>query len=175
MTVTGISCSAMLRRGRMRLPGRKIFFSRAAKAHIELEPLFLETVTISDLYPMEVFVQQREDRKGTCVITCDTGFDVIELQGGRSKASFSYRVMAKRKGYEDERLRETDVGYNDPNLYPELFAKMEKQHEEERQGEDLIRKKHEQVQNSSGGSRRDTQDSSTEEKSPWPIKDHGLL
>ena len=37
-----------------------------------------------------------------------------------SMDTFDWRIVAKRKGYETERLRETSVGYNDPELYPEL-------------------------------------------------------
>ncbi len=92
------------------------------RAHVELDPLFLETVTIDDSHPMKVFVQLEGDCRGTYVEKGRTGFDVVELQGGTSDATFSYRVMAKRKGYEEERLRETDVGYDDPTLYPELLA-----------------------------------------------------
>ena len=33
-----------------------------------------------------------------------TGFDVYELQNGRSNAKFSYRVLGKWKGYEDLRF-----------------------------------------------------------------------
>jgi hypothetical protein len=33
-----------------------------------------------------------------------TGFDVVELLGGRSNIPFSYRVVCKRKYYEDARL-----------------------------------------------------------------------
>lgn len=101
------------------------------KAHIDLDPLFLQTVTIDEDHPMEVFIQLRGDCNGTYVQTDETGFDVIELNGGTSHAPFSYRILAKRKGYEDERLRETDVGYDDPNLYPEVRASMERERVEE--------------------------------------------
>jgi hypothetical protein len=74
------------------------------KAHIDLDPLFLQTVTINEKYPMEVFIQLRSDCNGTYVVTASTGFDITELQNGKSNASFSYRVMAKRKGYEGIRL-----------------------------------------------------------------------
>jgi len=74
------------------------------KAHIELEPLFLQTVTIDVQNPMKVFIQLRDDCKGTYVKTYSTGFDIFELQGGTSNAAFSYRVVAKRKGYENIRL-----------------------------------------------------------------------
>jgi hypothetical protein len=101
------------------------------RAHIELDPLFLETVTINAQHPMKVFVQvEDENCRGTAVKRGTTGFDVIELNGGMSSSSFSYRVVAKRKGYETERLRETDVGYDDPTLYPELREEMERRHEE---------------------------------------------
>jgi hypothetical protein len=97
------------------------------RAHVELDPLFLETVTIGAEHPMKVFVQLNDENcNGTAIKRQTTGFDVVELHGGTSNASFSYRVVAKRRGYEDERLRETDVGYDDPHLYPELHAEMER-------------------------------------------------
>ena len=74
------------------------------KVHIELDPLFLQTVTINSQNPIKVFVQLKDDCKGTYVKTSNSSFDVYELQGGTSNASFSYRVVAKRKGYENLRL-----------------------------------------------------------------------
>jgi len=89
------------------------------KCHIELDPLFLETVTIDADNPMKVFVQLKDDCKGVYVRTGDTGFDVIELQGGTSNARFDYRVVAKRKGYETRRMRVVECGYVDRTLYPD--------------------------------------------------------
>jgi hypothetical protein len=95
-------------------------------AHVDLDPLFLETVTIDGAHPMKVFIQVNdEDCNGTAVKRGTTDFDVVELGGGTSDASFSYRVVAKRKGYEEARLRETDAGRDDPNLYPELWREIE--------------------------------------------------
>jgi len=74
------------------------------KVYIKLEQLFLETITINDMHPMKVFIQLNDDCNGVFVKRSDTGFDVIELQNGKSDASFTYRVVAKRKGYEDKRL-----------------------------------------------------------------------
>ena len=99
------------------------------RTHIELDALFLETVTINADHPMKVFVQLEGDCNGVFVTKGTTGFDVNELKSGTSNTVFSYRVVAKRKGYETERLRETDVGYDDPNLYPQLKAKREKERE----------------------------------------------
>jgi hypothetical protein len=75
------------------------------RTHIELDPLFLQTVTINDQHPMKVFVQLNDNCKGVFVTNRSaTGFDVIELQNGSSNAHFTYRVVCKRKYYEDERL-----------------------------------------------------------------------
>jgi len=75
------------------------------KTHIELDPLFLQTVTINSQHQMKVFIQLNDENcKGTAVKRGTTGFDVVELQNGTSNASFSYRIVAKRKGYEDRRL-----------------------------------------------------------------------
>jgi hypothetical protein len=75
------------------------------RTHIELDPLFLQTVTINSQHPMKVFIQLNDENcNGTAVKRGTTGFDVIELQNGTSNASFSYRIVAKRKGYEDKRL-----------------------------------------------------------------------
>ncbi len=100
------------------------------KAHIELDPLFLETVTINGLNPMKVFVQLEGDCNGVYVVKGTTGFDVTELKNGASHAQFSYRIIAKRKGYENQRLLQTTLGMDDPNLHPELWQEMEKRNKE---------------------------------------------
>jgi len=102
------------------------------QAHIELDPLFLETVTIDASNPMKVFVQLNDpDCNGTAVIRGTTGFDVVELDNGNSNASFSYRLVAKRRGYENQRLKQTDMGMDDPRLYPELQEEIERSHKAE--------------------------------------------
>jgi len=73
--------------------------------HIELDPLFLQTVTIDANSPIKVFIQLNDEHcNGTAVRRGTTGFDVIELQQGVSNAAFSYRVVAKRRGYESNRM-----------------------------------------------------------------------
>jgi hypothetical protein len=81
------------------------------KAHIELDPVFLQTVTIDDAHPMKVFIQVEGDCNGVYVTNkTSTGFDVVELQGGTSNIPFSYRVVCKRKYYEDARLTTPEAG-----------------------------------------------------------------
>lgn len=74
------------------------------KCRIDLDPLYLETVTINDKHPMMVFLQEEDDCNGLIVKTFDTYFVVTEMSGGESNATFSYRIVAKRKGQEDARL-----------------------------------------------------------------------
>jgi hypothetical protein len=73
-------------------------------AHIDLDPVFLETVTINHQHPMKVFIQLNDDCHGVYVQRQATGFQVRELGGGASGAHFTYRVVAKRKGYDQARL-----------------------------------------------------------------------
>jgi hypothetical protein len=86
------------------------------KTHINLDPLFLETVTIDDANPMKVFIQLRDDCRGVYVQTGKTGFDVIEMQAGQSNSAFSYRVVAKRKGFEHNRMEKTEVVSFEPEV-----------------------------------------------------------
>ncbi|MEE8577093.1 MAG: hypothetical protein V3T31_07540, partial [candidate division Zixibacteria bacterium] len=99
------------------------------RAHIELDELFLETVTISEKHPLKVFIQLNDDCNGTYVKTTSSGFDVFELQNGTNSASFTYRVVAKRKGFEEHRLESTTVGYWDEILYPERAEEIQAHHE----------------------------------------------
>ena len=74
------------------------------RCHVELGLEFLEIVAIDSENPMKVFVQLNDACEGAYVDRGSTGFDVIEMSGGRSNAHFSYRVIAKRRGYEACRL-----------------------------------------------------------------------
>jgi hypothetical protein len=88
------------------------------RTHVELDALFLETVTVDAQHPIKVFVQQTSGEPVNFVVQKGgTGFDVVGPSG--SAVSFDYRVVAKRKGFEDLRLNVVDAGYNDPVLYPD--------------------------------------------------------
>jgi hypothetical protein len=103
------------------------------RCHVELDPLFLETVTIDAANPMKVFVQpQNMGCKGMAVIPGSTGFDVGELLNGTSDAAFSYRVVAKRKGFEAKRLDYCKTAERDGYLNQELREKRRREHEQER-------------------------------------------
>jgi hypothetical protein len=72
-------------------------------AVVNLEPIFGETVNTNMEY--RVFLTPNGDCKGLYVAQKSANsFVVRELGGGASNISFDYRIMAKRKGYENVRL-----------------------------------------------------------------------
>jgi hypothetical protein len=65
------------------------------KAHIELDPIFAKNVVISDKHPLRVFIQLEGDENCKGVVVKNktaTGFDVVELSGGTSNATFQWFV-----------------------------------------------------------------------------------
>ena len=46
----------------------------------------------------------------------------VNVRDGEDTIEFSYRIVAKRKGYEHTRLEHEPMGDDDPNLYPEKRA-----------------------------------------------------
>jgi hypothetical protein len=72
-------------------------------AVVAIDPLYSETVNTEIDY--HVFLTPRGECKGLYVTNQKgSSFEVRELNGGNSDISFSYRIVAKRKGYEDVRL-----------------------------------------------------------------------
>jgi hypothetical protein len=73
------------------------------RANIELDPVFAQTVNTQVTY--HVFLTPGGDCNGLYVAyKTPTSFEVSELKGGNSNLTFSYRIVAKRKGYENIRL-----------------------------------------------------------------------
>ena len=69
------------------------------KAHITLDPTFAKNVAVNEKHPMHVFVQlyDNENCKGVIVKNrTPQGFDVIELDGGKSNTAFSWTVTCNR-------------------------------------------------------------------------------
>ena len=88
------------------------------RAVIELDSLFRETVTINEEYPMVVFVQPY-DNVSLFVKPGTTSFEVITTNNQNSNAYFSYKIMAKRKYYENKRLTATQASI-DQFMRPDL-------------------------------------------------------
>ncbi|MCA9444733.1 MAG: hypothetical protein KC964_28360, partial [Candidatus Omnitrophica bacterium] len=76
------------------------------RAVIPIDPLFSETVNLEE--PYHVFVQLNDsESEGVAVEEkTATSFTVVELRSGDSNAEFSYRIVAKRRGFEEVRLEE---------------------------------------------------------------------
>jgi hypothetical protein len=74
------------------------------KVFVQLDRRFAKTVTTAEY---KVFLTPMGACNGLYIeAKRSDGFEVRELSGGRSSASFDYRVMARRKGYENVRLAE---------------------------------------------------------------------
>ncbi len=74
-------------------------------AIITLDPAFAETVNTSADY--KVFPVPNGDCKGLYIAEkTASGFVVRELGGGRSNTAFDYRIVAKRKGFENVRMED---------------------------------------------------------------------
>ena len=75
-------------------------------AVVAIDGAFADTVTADASY--HVFITPNGDSKGLYVINkTANSFEVRESGGGTSSLSFDYRIVAKRRGYEAQRL--TDV------------------------------------------------------------------
>jgi hypothetical protein len=79
------------------------------KATIELDDIFLNTVTIDEQNPMKVFIQMNGESLPVYVRKGMTSFEVYEIGGGTSNAPFDYRIVAKRRGFENKRLEQVEL------------------------------------------------------------------
>lgn len=68
-------------------------------ATIELDPIFLETVTIDDTHPMRVFITPTSDIDRYFVTKGRDSFTVVSKTN--RIGTFDYRVVAKRRGWEN--------------------------------------------------------------------------
>jgi len=91
-------------------------------ARIDLDPTFSQTVNTDIDY--HVFLTPNGDCKGLYVSQkSPTSFEVHELGSGTASVTFDYRIIAKRKNYENVRLADLT----------EQFKKLERQHPAMRQ------------------------------------------
>ena len=74
---------------------------------VAIDPVYAETVNTEIDY--HVFLTPRGECQGLYVMDQkNNSFEVRELGGGKSDIPFSYRIVAKRKGYEDVRLAKVE-------------------------------------------------------------------
>lgn len=95
-------------------------------ARIDLEPTFAQTVNTDLDY--HVFVTPRGECEGLYVTNLTrSGFEVRELHHGSSTVAFDYRIIAKRKNYENVRL--ADRTEQDRKLTARLATTRQHRHE----------------------------------------------
>ncbi|MVT11291.1 OmpA family protein [Chitinophaga tropicalis] len=81
-------------------------------AHIALEQLLTHTILVDAKHPLKVFIQLEGECNGVYVTNKSAkGFDVKELQGGKSNVSFTWQIVASRA---DETLADgSQIVYTD--------------------------------------------------------------
>jgi hypothetical protein len=70
-------------------------------AHVAVDPTYAETVSLHE--PYHVFVQVYGDAEVFVASRTPAGFEV-RVRNGDPSVEFSYRIMAKRRGHEANRL-----------------------------------------------------------------------
>jgi len=84
---------------------------RHGAAVVTIEPAFAETVSADAGY--HVFLTPNGDSKGLYVTAKSaTSFEVRESGGGTASLSFDYRIVAKRRGFEAQRLTDVSETFN---------------------------------------------------------------
>lgn len=67
------------------------------RVHVDIDPVLAKNIAVNDKHPLRVFIQLEGDCKGVFVTNkTQYGFDVVELDGGRSNTPFSYSLTANR-------------------------------------------------------------------------------
>jgi len=80
---------------------------------VDIDPTFAETVRLDE--PYHVFVQPYGDAV-LYVSSRKSGSFEVHVREGQPGLEFSYRIVAKRKGYENARMEREPALDNDPNL-----------------------------------------------------------
>lgn len=90
------------------------------KAHIKIDPIFSNNIHVSKDHPLRVFIQLEGDCNGVYVTNkTDKGFDVIELQSGKSNTEFSWTITANRVDeITDGKISSKHVGVRFPEAVP---------------------------------------------------------
>ena len=82
------------------------------RAHVELDPRFVGNIHVDATHPLRVFIQVEDDETMRGVVVKNktaTGFDVVEIGGGSSNATFQWNIVANRA---DEVLGDGRVSKN---------------------------------------------------------------
>lgn len=89
------------------------------RALITIDPLFAEAVNVGE--PYHVFLQAY-GRADLYVSRRSAAAFEVRVHGGDPAVEFSYRIVARRRGYEHARLEPAPWADTDPNLYPHTWS-----------------------------------------------------
>jgi len=70
---------------------------QGGRVHVTLDPTFSKNIAVSSKHPLRVMITLNDECNGVYVTNrTATGFDVVELNKGKSNAAFTYEVVANR-------------------------------------------------------------------------------
>ena len=83
------------------------------QAHITIDPDLAINLNVSNDHPLKVYITPEGDCNGVYVTNKSAnGFDVVELQGGKSNIPFSWQIVATRAN-EEYQLRDGSTETSD--------------------------------------------------------------
>lgn len=89
------------------------------QAFVNLQNDFVSTVTVNDQYPIKVFITPNSRLGDWWVEKNGTSF-TLHAPDAADGSAFDYRIIAKRQGYEDYRMKDVPESYTDYNLYQNI-------------------------------------------------------
>jgi hypothetical protein len=92
---------------------------QSGRAEVQLAGDFRQTITVNGTHPMKVFITPNE-RIGEWWVEKGTAGFALVAPDAPEGAQFDYRVVAKRRGYEDLRLEQASAAWADHFLYPDV-------------------------------------------------------
>jgi len=90
------------------------------KAVVSVAKDFMQTVTINDEYPMNVFITPNADLGGRWWVEEKHDEFVLHAPEAPDGAGFTYRIIAKRKDFEELRMPVISNAWTDHFLYPNV-------------------------------------------------------
>lgn len=88
-------------------------------AIVTVAPDYEQTVTINATHPMHAFITPNGNM-GNWWIEYSGNTFTVHAPAAANGTAFDYRMVAKRKGYEDLRLKKAPGAYTDKFLYPDV-------------------------------------------------------
>jgi hypothetical protein len=89
------------------------------KAIVKIAADYLETVTINKKHPMKVFITPTSNLGNWWIEKQNNSF-ILYAPDAPNGSTFDYRIVAKRKDFEDVRMAQAPSAYSDHYLYPDI-------------------------------------------------------